>query len=330
MAYAVISVSHFSYLCSMNSTKKGLTAYTDRIRYNKELGRNEYDITVYASYFADHIHPYYETEETGERVYDGLSYDEFAIRWEKEPDRFIKALNKMLKDNELLGLQDELEEKVGIKLDFLNFYPLCAFVDAIVRERYFILLKPTVKDILAELKEAKEITITNTDGTKVNITNTELVEKVIDSIKAIEDDGKHYETEKMVRIDDIANNVVIQSKFAYWIVTFLKEYFPNAKRRKNCCMVSEPEQRLILRLLIYFKLAPEGMTLTTSRFRQLIGCYHNLKMNDEYSILPEIGTVPVTFVKYEDWHRKDMDWSKTSLTLHPFNEGETITIKKLK
>lgn len=330
MAYAVISVSHFSYLCSMNSTKKGLTAYTDRIRYNKELGRNEYDITVYASYFADHIHPYYETGENGERVYSGLSYDDFAIRWEKEPDRFIKALQKMLKDNELLGLQDELEEKVGIKLDFLNFYPLCAFVDAIVRERYFILLKPTIKDILAELKEAKEITITNTDGTKVNITNTELVEKVIDSIKAIEDDGKHYETEKMVRIDEIANNVVMQSQFVYLIATFLKSYFPDAKRRKNCCMVSEPEQRLILRLLIYFKLAPEGMTLTTSRFRQLIGCYHNLKMGNEYSTLPEIGTVPVTFVKYEDWHRKDMDWSKPSLTLHPFNEGETITIKKLK
>ena len=314
----------------MKSKKEGLTAYTDRIRYNKELGRNEYDITVYASYFADHIHPYYETGENGERVYDGLSYDDFAIRWEKEPDRFIKALQKMLKDNELLGLQDELEEKVGIKLDFLNFYPLCAFVDAIVRERYFILLKPTVKDILAELKEAKEITITNTDGTKVNITNTELVEKVTSVLKETEDDGKHYETEKMVRIDKIANNIVMQSKFAYWIATFLKEYFPDAKRRKNCCMVSEPEQRLILRLLIYFKLAPEGMTLTTSRFRQLIGCYHNLKMDDGYSTLPEIGTVPVTFVKYEDWHRKDMDWSKTSLTLHEWKEGETITIKKLK
>lgn len=313
----------------MNSKKEGFTAYTERISYNKELGRNEYDITVYASYFANHIQPYFESGENGERVYDGLSYYDFAIRWEKEPDRFFKALNKMVNDKVLLELQDELEENVGIKLDYLNFYPLCAFVDAIVRERYFILLKPTIKDILAELKEAKEITITNTDDTKVCITNTELVEKVIEAIKATEDDGKHYETEKMVRIDTIANNIIMQSKFAYWIATFLKEYFPDAKRRKNCCMVSEPEQRLILRLLIYFKLAPEGMTLTTSRFRQLISYYKNLNMDEGYSTIPEIGTVPITFVKYEDWHRKDMDWSKTSLTLHEFKEGESCKITKL-
>ena len=95
-------------------------------------------------------------------------------------------------------------------------------------------------------------------------------------------------------------------------------------------MVSEPEQRLILRLLTYFKLAPEDITLTPARFRQLIICYHNLKMDDGYSVLPKIGIVPVTFVKYEDWHRKSMDWTKTSLILHPFKEGETITIGKLK
>ena len=122
----------------------------------------------------------------------------------------------------------------------------------------------------------------------------------------------------------------MQSKFAFWIATFLREYFPDAKRRSNCCMVSEPEQRLILRLLTYFKLAPEDVTLTSARFRQLIICYHNLKMDDGYSRFPEIGIVPVTFVKYEDWHRKSMDWTKTSLVLHPFHEGETITIGELK
>ena len=95
-------------------------------------------------------------------------------------------------------------------------------------------------------------------------------------------------------------------------------------------MVSEPEQRLILRLLTYFKLAPEDVTLTSARFRQLIICYHNLKMDDGYSRFPEIGIVPVTFVKYEDWHRKSMDWTKTNLILHPFKEGETVTIGELK
>ena len=307
-----------------------MKGFTKFISYNKELGRNEYDITVYLVYFANNIQEHFPGEKEGEWISDGLSYWDFAEKWDKDPERFVKALNKMKADKELSKLQDEIEKKLGIQLDYFNFYPLCAFVNAIVRERYFILLKPTVKDIVAELKEAKEITITNTDGTKVKINDAKLIESAINGIKASEDDGKHYETEKMVRIDEIANNVIMQAKFAFYIATFLQKYFPEVKRRKNCCMVTEPEQRLILRLLSYFKLAPEGITLTTSRFRQLISCYHNLKMDNGYSTFPKVGTVPVIFVKYEDWHKKNFDWTKTSLTLHPFKEGETITINKLK
>lgn len=307
-----------------------MIGFGDFVRYNKELGINEYDITVYASFFADHIQLHLEYNDEGNWIYDGLSYDEFAVRWDKDPDRFGKALQKMIADKELTKLQKEIEDKTGIRIDLFNFYPLCAFVDAIVRERYFVLLKPTTKDILSELKETKEIVITNSDSSTITISNKQLIEAAINAIKNQADDGKHYETEKMVRIDEIANNVVMQSKFAFWIATFLREYFPDAKRRSNCCMVSEPEQRLILRLLTYFKLAPEDVTLTSARFRQLIICYHNLKMDDGYSRFPEIGIVPVTFVKYEDWHRKSMDWTKTSLVLHPFHEGETITIGELK
>lgn len=307
-----------------------MIGYGEFIRYNKELGINEYDITVYASFFADHIQLHLEYDDKGSWVYDGLSYDEFAIRWDKDPDRFCKALQKMIADKELTKLQEEIEEQTGIKIDLFNFYPLCAFVDAIVRERYFVLLKPTIKDIVSEIKETKEIVIKNSDGTKVTISNNQLIEAAVNAIRSKASDNKHYETEKMVRIDKIANNVVMQSKFAFWIATFLREYFPNAKRRSNCCMVSESEQRLILRLLTYFKLAPENVMLTSSRFRQLIICYHNLKIDDGYSMFPKIGIVPVTFVKYEDWHRKSMDWTKTNLILHPFKEGETVTIGELK
>ena len=307
-----------------------MIGYGEFIRYNKELGINEYDITVYASFFADHIQLHLEYDDKGSWVYDGLSYDEFAIRWDKDPDRFCKALQKMIADKELTKLQKEIEDKTGIRIDLFNFYPLCAFVDAIVRERYFVLLKPTIKDIVSEIKETKEIVIKNSDGTKVTISNNQLIEAAVNAIRSKASDNKHYETEKMVRIDKIANNVVMQSKFAFWIATFLREYFPNAKRRSNCCMVSESEQRLILRLLTYFKLAPENVMLTSSRFRQLIICYHNLKIDDGYSMFPKIGIVPVTFVKYEDWHRKSMDWTKTNLILHPFKEGETVTIGELK
>lgn len=307
-----------------------MKAFGDFVKYNKELGINEYDITVYASFFANNIQLHLEYDDKGNWVYDGLSYDEFAVRWDNDPERFGKALQKMIADKELSNLQEEIEEKIGIRIDYLNFYPLCAFVDAIVRERYFVLLKPTTKNIVSELKEVQEIVITNSDGTKVTINNNQIIEAAVNAIKTKVNEGKHYETEKMVRIDEFANNVVMQSKFAFWIATFLREYFPDAKRRSNCCMVSESEQRLILRLLTYFKLAPENITLTAARFRQLIICYHQLKMDEGYSVLPEVGIVPVTFVKYEDWHRKSMDWTKTSLVIHPLVEGETITIGKLK
>ena len=138
-----------------------MIGFGDFVRYNKELGINEYDITVYASFFANHIQLHLEYNDEGNWIYDGLSYDEFAVRWDKDPDRFGKALQKMIADKELTKLQKEIEDKTGIRIDLFNFYPLCAFVDAIVRERYFVLLKPTTKDILSELKETKEIVITN-------------------------------------------------------------------------------------------------------------------------------------------------------------------------
>lgn len=307
-----------------------MKAFGEFVRYNKDLGINEYDITVYASYFADNIQDHIVYDKEGNWVYDGLSYEQFAIRWEKDSDRFCNALQKMFADKELSKLQKEIEHNVGIKIDYLNFYPLCAFVDAIVRQRYFILLEPTIKDLVSELKAAKEIVITNFDETKVTIINDEIIEAAVQAIKEKTDDSKHYETYKMVRIDEFANNVVMQSKFAFWIATFLREYFPDAKRRKNCCMVSEPEQRLILRLLSYFKLAPENITLTAARFRQLIIYHHHLKMEEGYSVFPsEIGIMPVTFVKYEDWKRKTKDWTKTSFILHPVEKGESITIKNL-
>ena len=192
-----------------------MIGYGEFLRYNKELGINEYDITVYATFFAENIQLHLEYDNKGNWVYDGLSYEAFADRWDKDPDKFGKALQKMISDKELTKLQKEIETQTGIKIDLFNFYPLCSFVDAIIRERYFILLKPTIKDIVFKIKGAKEIIIKNDDGTKLTITNNQLIEAAVNVIKDKANDDKHYETEKMVRIDKIANNVVMQSKFAF-------------------------------------------------------------------------------------------------------------------
>lgn len=310
-----------------------MKAYTQYVEYNKELGGYEYNIYVYAEFFAQNIQDCSILEDgTKYYAYPFGRYAQLSVSNEEHIKSITDSMQKLFPDKEFDGIQTELEEKIGIQVDGINLYVLCDFIDKVVREEYFILLKPTVKDIVAEIKEikeAKELVLTNADGSKVSITNSKMIEAAIKAMKECEDDSKNYETYKLVRIDEFANNVLIQSRFAYWVAATLKEFFPNAKRRKNCCMVSEVEQRLILKMLSYFKLAPEGVSLTPSRFRQLINYYDNTKKEESFSNFPdEIGRLPVTFVKYEDWHRKDIDWQNPKLQLHPMADGETVTFSK--
>lgn len=306
-----------------------MKTYGDFIYFNEKTGRDEFDPYVYSIFFADNIQErlLVPEEDGGGTVTIGLSLEAFAKKWESDPKSFYKRFyGEIVADEELSKLQKEIEENVGIRIEFINFYTLCSFVDVLIREQYFILLKPTVKDIIGEVKEAKEVTITNADGTKVSVTSKKLVDEMVKAISAV--DNKIYEIEKIVRIDEITNNVVMQSKFVTAIAYFLKRYFPDARRRKNCCKVSEPEQRLILRMLAHFELAPKNYTLSSSRFRQLISYFDTLYKNE--AKIPLMGTLKLTVVKYEDWSRNARDWTKTSFILHPLEEGDMISIENLK
>lgn len=304
-----------------------MKTYGDFIYFNEETGRDEFDPYVYSVFFANKIQErIYLSGDSGETVTLGLSLEAFADKLESDLGSFYKRFyGEIVADKELSKLQEEIEENVGIKIEFINFYTLCSFVDALIREQYFILLKPTAKDIISEVKEAKEITITDADGTKVSVTSKKLVDEMVKAISAV--DNKVYEIEKIVRIDEITNNVVMQSKFVSLIAIFLQKYFPDARRRKNCCRVSEPEQRLILRMLMHFKLSPEGVTLTTSRFRQLTSCFETLEKNE--ADIPLAGNHKITPVKYEDWSRNAKDWTKTSFILHPLEKGDIISLENL-
>lgn len=299
-----------------------MKTYGDFIYFNEETGRDEFDPYVYSVFFANKIQErIYLSGDSGETVTLGLSLVAFADKLESDLESFYKRFfGEIVADKELSKLQEEIEENVGIRIEFLNFYTLCSFVDALIREHYFILLKPSAKDALAEFKDAKEVTVTDADGTKVSITRKRLVNAVVKVIRST--NSNEYEIEKIVRIDEITNNVVMQSKFVSLIAIFLQKYFPDAKRRKNCCRVSEPEQRLILRMLMHFNLSPEGVTLTTSRFRQLIRYFDALEKNE--ADLPLLGTHKLTPVKYEDWSRNAKDWTKTSFILHPLEKGDQI------
>ena len=303
--------------------EEGLTCYVVETD-----GKTVYTF-AYCKYFAENIH-YYSEMDGGEKVYDGLSYDTYAYRHDKEamermekgeiPEGFLKLIN----DKELRAIQKDIIEKTKIKLDPLNFFELCAFVNAIVRERYFILLKPTIKDTLEELKDVTKITFTSKNGKSTETTNSTLIDYLLKSAK---DSPKEesYETFKMVKGDALIDNIYLQSRFVFYLARFLQEYFPDAVRRANCCMVSLPEQRFILRMLSYFGLAPDGITLTDSRFRQLISFYKTNPLSDTFGKFPEIGYIPIDFVKYQDWRKKD--WYKHPIT--PMEVGETVHIKDI-
>ena len=308
-----------------------MKGYVKYARYNEELGRYEYNQSVYAQFFAQNIQSYLILED-GTKYY-AYPYLKYAKLRDNDSETTLNNIKRIFPDEQLAGIQNELEEKIGIQVDMINFYVLCDFVNEVVREQYFILLKPTVKDIVAEIKEAKELAITNTDGSNVSITNSKMIEVAIKAMKECEYDSKLYEADKIVKLDGFANNIVIQSRFAYYVAATLKEFFPNAKRRKNCCMVSEVEQRLIMRMLSYFKLAPEDVTLTTSRFRQLIGFYKQTKIDNDITNLPltklpdEIGYFPIFCVKYEDWDRNNIDWQNPKLQLHPLKNDDIVTFE---
>lgn len=223
--------------------------------------------------------------------------------------------DKWLKDDTLDQLHREIISK-GMKLCSLNFFTFCQYILNHIKEQYFVLLKPTIADTLAELNDVKAITFTNADGKAIKTSNKKLIKLVLDSVK--DDGATEYEREKIVRLDEITDKVLIQSSFTYYVALFLKEYFKDYPRRANCCMVSATEQQLILYMLYFFGLAPAP--LTDSRFRQLISHYHKHRDRVSYSNLPEIGIVPMEFIKYKDWKSGNINLDK----IESLKEGDTV------
>lgn len=230
------------------------------------------------------------------------------------------SFEKWVKDENLNQLHKEIKEN-GMKLCPLNFFTLCQYILTIIKEQYFILLKPTIADTLAELSNVQSITFTNSDGKSVITSNSDLVKSVMENIKATDNDK--YEADRIVRVDKITDKILIQSSFAYYVALFLKEYFKDYPRRSNCCMVSATEQKLILYMLYFFGLAPAP--LTDSRFRQLIGYYKEHQTRVSYSILPEVGVVPLEIIKYGDWKDGNIKLDKLK---YPLGVGDTFTFVK--
>lgn len=282
-----------------------VTAYKDI--FDKE--HNSIYIDKYISFFREHLQNKIELEN-GSFQLEGEPY------LSKQLHKFARSeeFRKWVADTTLDKLHTEITS-TGMKLCPINLFTLCQYILYIIREQYVVLLKPTIADTLAELKDVKAISFTNSDDKTVTTSNKNLIKQILNNLNV--EEATEYEVDKIVKIDKVVDKSLIQANFTYYVALFLKEYFKDYPRRSNCCMVSSIEQKLILYMLYFFGLSKS--LLTDSRFRQLIS--QTQKINVSYSFIPNIGVVPVEFVKYKDW-KDGIDWNK----IEHLKVGETVKI----
>lgn len=287
-----------------------VTVYEDT--WNVEKGCIYID--KYISFFMENLQLKIDLEDGSTILENELASTSFLNNllenWCKSDD-----CKRWSKDEKLEKIHKELKEK-GMRLCPVNFFTLCQYILNLIKFQFFMLLEPTTADII-ELKDVKSITFENSDNTKTTITNINTIKSIIGGLKA--DSCTSYEAYKLVRIEKMVNKVLLQASFAYNVSLFLKSYFKDYPRRKNCCMVSPLEQKLILYMLYFFGLAPD--VLTDSRFRQLISYYKDHRSRVTISNLPKIGCVPIEFVKYKDW-KNGIDLNNIS----PLEKGETVSL----
>lgn len=277
-------------------------------------------IDSYICYFISNLQNRYEIDGKTYLESEGITKDFLSklttqLFSTPEYDRWVT-------DDTLDKLHKEIKAN-GMKLCPLNFYTLCQYILAIIKDQYFLLLKPTIADTLEELSDVKSITFINGDGTEVKADNAELIQMVMDNLKAV--DNPTYVADKIIRVDKLGgliDKALLQSSFIYYVALFLKEYFKDYPRRANCCMVSALEQQLILYMLYFFGLAPAP--LTDSRFRQLIKYYKEHRSRVSLSNMPILGNISLELIKYKDWK----DGIRLDKLKDPITEGETITFSK--
>lgn len=172
---------------------------------------------------------------------------------------------------------DTFNEQVEFNGDKEELYMLCCYIIYVIEQHYFVKLRPTAKEINDEVDKMNEVaSITITDkGGKTFTFNTEYAMKnVMDTIRA-NTTADSYETDKICKLPEVANNTYIQSMFAIELANFLHYYFP-VKRKKDS-LVSTNEQDMILKILHLFKLTP--YLVKRSRFRQLLMLADKFKEN---------------------------------------------------
>lgn len=287
-------------------------------------GNQWYNNFNYVDYYCEHLLDYYTFKDTDGKevkIYNCITLKEFTAQFSKVNPDFdeIGFFQKIISEKRLDKLQTALESE-GKRVCMFNMCILALYILEKAKCRYLVLLKPTVDDTLAELKDVKKITFTNEDGSKVESNLKGLIASMLNNAKG--DEKTKYEVDRVITWDKVSDNKLMQSLFVHDLSVFLNDYF-KVKRKKDA-LVSTKEQELIRYLMYFFGLTPA--VVTDSRYRQLMAYYKNIVMpNQDIHCLNIDGKpryIKFDFINYQTWKSGKIDWTK----YRPFeiNLGDTI------
>ena len=270
------------------------------------------------------------------KEYLGASYFIFLERHDNAWLDFKDLLKTAADDSLLLEFANKVFFEEGKKIDIFQLILLGAYVNELIRDHYLVLLKPSSQQAIRNLGEISEITFKNKEGKVVTTNNPELIKGIMAAIdEPLRTKGLALETWKVGKcdkMDDVVTRSVLQCKFAYYLAFFLKEYYPESKKkhpgRKG--LVTQAEQLLILRLMTYFDLySTESFKETiknvirTDGFRKMMELYKKLRFPSYDASFSYKTLLPVTFIKYDDWKDK-MDWFNPNMELSQITEEDEI------
>lgn len=271
------------------------------------------------------------------KEYLGASYYIFLERHNNSWLDFKDLIKTATDDSLLLEFANKVFFEEGKKIDLLYLILLGAYVNELIRDHYLVLLKPSTQQGINDLGKISEITFKNKEGKVVTTYNPELIKEIMAAIdEPLGTKGQILETWKIGKcdkMDDVVTRSVLQCKFAYYLAFFLKEYYPESKKkhRGRKGLVTPSEQLLILRLMTYFGLYnTENFILIdnaykTDSFRKMIELYQKLSFPSYDASFFHKTLLPVTFIKYDDWKDK-IDWFNPHMELSQIGENDEILI----
>lgn len=259
------------------------------------------DMWKYAIYFFVNIQ--YKNISENSIYVDGIRIDKYIEYYIKEKKLF--NIESFLMDSTCYGLQQEMQEKHNTHINWVALYGLCMYIREIIDRRLAVLLKPSIKDIIDEIRSEenlKEIIFNTKDGRKCKADSIELKKLIIDALKGSSDESVEFYM--IVKKVDVYTKEYGQIEFVRYISRFFHEYFSEVKRRKNSYLTST-EQKIICYLLYFFEFTPE--LVQESRFRQLFNSKYKpvdyLFPLTIPGLIKSKASIYLEFIPYRMWNK---------------------------